>query len=128
MERFGEPEVRALYEAFNARDIDAAVARMAPAVDWPNGMEGGRMEGVDAVRAYWTRQWALMDPRVDPVKVTDEEQGHVRVDVRQVVRDRQGALLAEGMVVHRYTADGDGRVTRMEILDPSTPARLLGSS
>jgi len=26
-------------------------------VDWPNGMEGGRVHGHAEVRAYWTRQW-----------------------------------------------------------------------
>jgi len=29
------------YDAFNARDIAAALAIMHPDVDWPNGMEAG---------------------------------------------------------------------------------------
>jgi hypothetical protein len=33
------------YRAFNARDIDAALAVMHPEVDWPNGLEGGRVHG-----------------------------------------------------------------------------------
>jgi hypothetical protein len=41
-----------LYRAFNARDIDAAVALLHPDVNWPNGMDGGRVRGRDAVRAY----------------------------------------------------------------------------
>jgi hypothetical protein len=35
MER--EPRLRSLYAAFNARDVDAALAVMTPNVDWPNG-------------------------------------------------------------------------------------------
>jgi hypothetical protein len=31
-----------IYEAFNRRDIDAVLAALHPAVDWPNGWEGGR--------------------------------------------------------------------------------------
>ena len=31
------------YAAFNARDVDATLAAMHPDVDWPNGMEGGRV-------------------------------------------------------------------------------------
>ncbi|HSE06211.1 MAG TPA: nuclear transport factor 2 family protein [Methylomirabilota bacterium] len=54
------------YAAFNARDVDAVLAVMHPEVDWPNGMEGGRVRGHAAVRAYWTRQWTLIDPRVEP--------------------------------------------------------------
>jgi hypothetical protein len=37
----------ALYDAFNARDLDAALAAMHPEVDWPNGWEGGRVFGRD---------------------------------------------------------------------------------
>lgn len=50
------------YEAFNARDIERALATMHPEVDWPNGMEGGYVHGHDGVRGYWTRQWRLIDP------------------------------------------------------------------
>jgi hypothetical protein len=27
------------------------------------------VHGRDAVREYWTRQWDVIDPRVDPVRV-----------------------------------------------------------
>jgi hypothetical protein len=50
------------YQAFNARDVDAV---LHPEVDW-NGMEGGRMHGHAGVREYWTRQWSLVDPHVEP--------------------------------------------------------------
>ena len=33
------------YAAFNARDVDAVLAMMHAEVDWPNGMEGGRVHG-----------------------------------------------------------------------------------
>jgi ketosteroid isomerase-like protein len=35
--------LKAAYRAFNARDIEGVLALMAPNVDWPNGMEGGRL-------------------------------------------------------------------------------------
>jgi hypothetical protein len=38
------------YRAFNARDIDRALAVMTDDIDWPNGWEGGRVSGKDAVR------------------------------------------------------------------------------
>ncbi|MDQ2842107.1 MAG: nuclear transport factor 2 family protein, partial [Acidobacteriota bacterium] len=53
-----QPLLLQLYAAFNARNIDAVLPALHPDVDWPNGWEGGRMRGRDAVRAYWTRQWA----------------------------------------------------------------------
>jgi len=103
------------YAAFNDRDIDAALAVMAPDVDWPNGMEGGRVHGHDAVRAYWTRQWSQMDPHVEPVGFTITADSRVIVDVHQVVRDLSGNLLVDQTVQHVYTME-DGRIKRMEIV------------
>lgn len=57
-----EQRMRALYDAFNARDIDTVLAAMTQDVDWPNAWEGGRVHGRDAVRSYWTRQWAEINP------------------------------------------------------------------
>ena len=43
-------QLRLLYDAFNARDIDTCLAAMTPDVDWANGWEGGRVAGRDPVR------------------------------------------------------------------------------
>ena len=56
-----------VYNAFNARNIDAVLAVLHPDVDWPNGWEGGRVNGHQGVRDYWTRLWGSLDPRVEPV-------------------------------------------------------------
>ena len=56
--------LRAAYAAFNARDIDAALATMAPDVAWPKAFKGGFARGHQEVRAYWTEQWSEIDPRV----------------------------------------------------------------
>lgn len=98
---------RGLYDAFNRRDVDGVLAAMVPDVDWPNGMEGGRVHGHDAVRAYWTRQWETLDPRVHPLSIRPEADGRVCVRVRQVVRDRAGNLLVNQQVEHVYRLRGD---------------------
>jgi hypothetical protein len=109
-----EELLRRAYQAFNARDIDAALALMHPDVDWPNGMEGGRVLGRAAVREYWTRQFAVVDSRVEPQAFTTDAEGRVVVDVHQVVRDAAGELLSDGRVEHLYTIRA-GLVERMEI-------------
>jgi ketosteroid isomerase-like protein len=118
----GEPEARlaAVYAAFNARDVDRALAALHPDVDWPNGFEGGRVHGRAAVREYWRRQWELIDPRVEPRGFSTEADGRVAVDVRQVVHDRAGVLLKDEMVQHVYRID-DGLVRSMELR--SAPVR-----
>lgn len=106
--------LRRIYERFNARDIDGVLAVLHPDVDWPNGWEGGRMRGRAAVRDYWTRQWAAINPRVDPVGFDTDEAGRTVVKVHQLVRDLEGNVLVDGMVEHVYVIE-DGLVRSMEI-------------
>jgi ketosteroid isomerase-like protein len=110
---WAEDLLRRAYAAFNARDIDRALAVMHPDVDWPNGMEGGRELGHDAVRDYWTRQFGLIDSHVEPESFEDVD-GKIVVEVHQVVRDLDGALLADQQVEHVY-ALRDGLIARMDI-------------
>jgi hypothetical protein len=113
-----EALLRRAYEAFNARDIDGALALMHPDVDWPNGMEGGRERGHDAVRAYWTRQFGVIDSHVEPESFEVDAEGRVVVDVHQVVRDLEGALLSDRRLRHAYTLR-EGLVARMDIEEPT---------
>ena len=102
------------YAAFNVRDIEGALATMKADVAWPNGMEGGTVHGHEGVRAYWTRQWGMIDPHVDPVSFNVDESGRVVVGVHQVVRDLAGKVLMDRMVEHVYTLE-DGLIRSMDI-------------
>jgi len=106
--------IRSLYAAFNARDIDRVLSAMTADVDWPNGWEGGRLVGQAAVRSYWTRQWAEIDPTVTPQEIRRESDGRLAVAVHQLVKDKAGAIVAEGPVEHVYRLR-DGQVASMEI-------------
>lgn len=102
------------YAAFNARDLDGALATMRPDVVWPNGMEGGVVHGYEGVRAYWTRQWKMINPHVDPVNFTTDDHGRVTVNVHQVVKDLSGKVLVDRMVDHVYSFK-DGLIQNMTI-------------
>jgi ketosteroid isomerase-like protein len=102
------------YAAFNARDIDGALTLMDPEVDWPNGMEGGRVHGHAEVRAYWERQFGVIDSRVEPEAFEELEDGRVSVSVHQRVHEMSGALVSDTHVRHVYSFQ-DGLVARMEI-------------
>jgi hypothetical protein len=102
-----EALLRALYQAFNDRDIDAVLAAMTPDVDWPNGWEGGRVVGHAEVRSYWERQWAQIRPSVRVTSFREHPDGTAEVRVRQVVRDPGGALLDRSDVSHIYEFAGD---------------------
>jgi hypothetical protein len=59
--------LKRIYERFNARDIDGVLTALADDVAWANGMDGGHVHGREAVREYWTRQWSMVSPHVEPV-------------------------------------------------------------
>ena len=87
--------VKRVYGYFNTRDMASAIATLHSDVVWANGMEGGYVHGHDGVRSYWTRQWAMIDPHVDPVHFAGGADGNVVVEVHQTVRDLEGKLLSE---------------------------------
>ena len=103
-----------LYERFNARDIETALAAMHEGVLWANGMEGGYVCGREGVRQYWTRQWALIDPHVEPVRLSAVADDEVVVDVHQIVLDLMGSLLSDQRVSHLFRIE-DGLITRFDI-------------
>ena len=96
-----------LYDRFNARDISAILVHLHHDVAWANGMEGGHVYGHEGVREYWTRQWKLIDPHVEPRGVSTLADGTVVVEVRQLVRDLKGVLLSNTMVHHLFLIEND---------------------
>ncbi|HEX4004661.1 MAG TPA: nuclear transport factor 2 family protein [Acidobacteriaceae bacterium] len=109
-----EEFLRHIYERFNARAMEAVLASLHTDVLWANGMEGGYVQGREGVRAYWTRQWAMVDPRVEPVAFARGPEGEVIVEVHQVVRDLRGNLLADQMVGHIFRLE-DALIRRFDI-------------
>jgi ketosteroid isomerase-like protein len=109
--------LKALYQAFNRRDINTVLDQMSADVDWPNAWEGGRVHGRDAVRDYWTRQWSAIDPTVEPLAITTRADGSVAVRVHQVARALDGTQIGEAEVVHVFFFR-DGLIARMEVEEP----------
>jgi hypothetical protein len=103
-----------VYSAFNKRDLEGVLVYFHPDVHWPNGWEGGYVDGHNGVRDYWTRQWKELDPTVVPLSTKVLEDGRVEVEVQQTVKDVKGQLLADGKVRHLYTLE-NGLIKSMDI-------------
>ena len=106
--------LRAAYAAFNARDIDVALALMSEDVTWPKAFKGGFVRGPEEVRAYWKEQWREINPHVEPVAFHPQGAGQVLVDVHQVVRNLAGAVLADEHVGHLFSIE-QGLIRAMEV-------------
>ena len=112
-----------IYDRFNARDIDGVLSALTDDVAWANGMDGGHVHGREAVRAYWTRQWTMVSPHVDPVGFHRRADGALVAEVRQTVRDLEGNPLQgqthglkDKTVGHIFNFL-DGKVARFDIQD-----------
>jgi len=102
------------YEAFNRRDIDAVLATTHPNVDWAVGVEGERLHGHEEVRAYWKRQWAMVDFEVTPIMFLGSERSEkMVVDVHQVARNRSGRIVLDQVLQHIFFIR-DGLIERMD--------------
>jgi len=103
-----------MYRDFNARNIDRVLSHLCEDVDWPNSLEGGRVLGREAVRVYWTRQFGMLDPKVEPVGFDGESEDQITVHIHQVVHDLMGGLVVDQMVDHVYRFR-QGLIERMDI-------------
>ncbi len=117
--------VKRMYDRFNARDIDGVLAVLADDVAWANGMDGGHVHGCEGVHEYWTRQWAVVSPHVEPVSFNQATDGSIVVEVLQTIFDLEGKSLQDqthGLkdktVVHVFRFR-DGKVSRFDIRDGS---------
>ena len=115
--------VKRMYDSFNARNIGGVLAVLAEDVAWANGMDGGHVHGRKAVREYWTRQWTVVSPHVEPLTFCKAADGAILAEVRQSVLDLEGKPLegqAHGLkdktVTHVFRLQ-DGKVTRFDIRD-----------
>jgi hypothetical protein len=124
-----EALLRRMYEVFATDERDALVSRcLAPDVDWPNMLDGGRLDGREAVRAYWARQFAAGHPlvRLEGLR-SDGLAGAVVVTVRLGVRDASGERWAGETVEHVYRFGEDGLVVRMDVREGSGSGAGSGS-
>ena len=112
-----------LYARFNARDIEGVLASLADDVIWANGMDGGHVHGREAVREYWTRQWTMVSPHVEPMGFSRTADGAIIAEVRQSIFDLEGRPLQgqthglkDKTVSHVFRFQ-DGKVARFDIED-----------
>jgi hypothetical protein len=58
----------------------------------------------------------MINPKVYPVNVNEDELGRIVVDVHQLVRNLEGVIVLDQMVRHVYVME-NGLIKSMEILE-----------
>lgn len=103
-----------LYKAFNDGDVAALVDAMHPAVSWPNFLEGGRVEGREALRAYWTGQFAIVTPEASPIEMHELSDGRIYVRLHYVIKAIEGGgVWTDEITNNTFTFEGD-EIIRMD--------------
>lgn len=115
--------IKRIYHSFNTRDIDGVLTVLSDDIAWANGMDGGHVHGREAVRDYWTHQWTIVSPHVEPVAFDNTEDGAVAVEVIQSVFDLNGQPLdgqthglEDKTVTHIFRMEGE-KIVRFDIQD-----------
>jgi ketosteroid isomerase-like protein len=103
-----------LYGAFNRREIETVLSMIAEDVKWANGMEGGFLYGKDNVREYWRRQFEVLNPQLEILKIETDAENRTTVTVHQLVKDLAGNLLADRTAKQIFTLK-DGLIKTFEI-------------
>jgi hypothetical protein len=115
--------LKQMYADFNARNIDGVLDALSDNVAWANGMDGGYVHGYDGVKEYWTRQWAIVSPQVEPIGFDQAADGSIIVTARQTIRDLEGKPLqnqTHGLhdkVIKHVFHFQDEKVIRFDIQD-----------
>lgn len=83
------------YEAMNAQDIEGVRATLHPDADWPDTLEGGRLQGREAIVAHYRQLFALTRPNIQLIRVVDEAPGVLEVEVQLLVQDHKGHIWSD---------------------------------
>src|SRR5205085_11683407 len=92
-------------------------------VAWANGMEGGHVHGRESIREYWTQQWSVIVPHVEPLNITEGPEGSMVVEVHQIVHDLAGKLLLDEKIGHIFQIK-ESRVARFDIQGASELSKI----
>lgn len=103
-----------VYEAYNRRDFAAFSAFLAPDTNWPDLVEGGRLIGPEALRAYWARNDKMITVDIALVSVAALPDGRIAADVNQIVRNLAGQVWSDTCERHIFTLR-DGMVARLDV-------------
>jgi hypothetical protein len=104
------------YEAFNDRDLPGIRALLHPEGVWPNTLESGEVEGMEAIMAHFAHVFAITRPNIQLIRVVEETEGRLSVEAQYLVEDTQGHIWSDtrASLIYHFR---DGLLSGMTILD-----------
>jgi ketosteroid isomerase-like protein len=107
--------VRAVFEAFNRRDFDAALALGHDSISWRTlfSVETDVLRGKHEIRAAWERQIEALDVHIDVLEVTPLDETRVLAIGKWSGRGSESGAPVEQTAVQMFTVQ-DGRLRSVE--------------
>jgi ketosteroid isomerase-like protein len=107
--------VRAVFEAFNRRDFDAALALGHDSISWRTlfSVETDVLRGKQQIRAAWERQIEALDVHIDVLELTPLDETRVLAVGKWRGRGSESGAPVEQTAVQVFTVE-DGRVRSVE--------------
>jgi hypothetical protein len=107
-----------LYDAMSRQDVDGVLALMHPEIDWPNTLGEGRVQGLDALRAYWRDQFALVRLSTAMLEYREQPDGSVITKVSVSRHTLAGALWDDQVAYNRFRFE-DGLIVFGDWVSPA---------
>lgn len=103
-----------LWQALNARDLDAATALLHPDVEWFDMLNEEWLHGAQAVRGFWERAFGLIKARSTLLNVETDDEDRIHVTVLHAVSSIADRPWTEEKVTHIYSFR-DNLISRMDV-------------
>lgn len=111
-----EHRIAELHAAVNARDIDAITACYDPAARFVDGLEGGMLDGLEAIRAYFIRLLDTIRVVVALIDLDREPDGRLRALLQVEARGPHGGLWEDQTVSVSYRLER-GLIVAQDVKD-----------
>jgi ketosteroid isomerase-like protein len=107
--------VRRVYEAFNRRDFDAALAIWHDSISWRTlfSVETDVLRGKQEIRVAWERQIEALDVHIEVVELTPLDETRVLAVGKWRGRGSESGAPVEQTAVQVFTVE-DGRLRSVE--------------
>jgi ketosteroid isomerase-like protein len=107
--------VRAVFEAFNRRDFDAALARGHDSISWGTlfSVETDVLRGKQEIRAAWERQIEALDVHIDVLELTPLDEKRVLAVGKWTGRGSESGTPVAQAAVQVFTVE-DGQLRSVE--------------
>jgi hypothetical protein len=106
--------IKKAYEAFNSQDIKSAITTFHENIEFQKEFNGNYLKNQNQIIEHWTNGWKEFSVKDKPINIIERTDNKFEVTVHQIVKDKQGKILSDGILKHIFTIQ-DNLLLRLDI-------------